>query len=384
MRLIVLAIAAALLVAGGVIGALLHYDEDVALAWITPKKKADGQEPPAAPDYRKVNAWLIRGAGSAGRVDVFFIHANDHQSRKTWNGALYSPEEQPLGHLQEVVMPVDAGPFAELGPLWVPSYRQPSLFTRFAGEERADAAAAARDLALGDITSAFQVFLKARDPERPFVVAGYGDGALFAARLMRDIISRDRELRGKLVAAYALGLPLHESAFRPLACRELGQPRCLIALTPIDRQFGRYRTWLSNETLTAREEQGYQPTGRGPLLCTYIDFEGAEGRLMGLKPAPDSPLQQIEQKLRPVCEDGLLVYETPDDQRVEQPERFGRYVLPDGINPIYGALARDARSRADNLRSLLVREEENAQVLPAFEPAEDVNVAPVKTVPTAP
>src|SRR5690606_32409494 len=102
--------------------------------------------------------------------------------------------------LTRVVLPNYAGPFAALGAVSAPRYRQGSLYTRLTLR---DDAREARAFAYRDVAAAFETWI-ARHPQGPIVLAGVEQGGELVERLLRERVAPDPDLRRRLVAAYLM------------------------------------------------------------------------------------------------------------------------------------------------------------------------------------
>jgi len=350
------------------------FQDEVGLWLINPNRSYEAFTPPPAPGYASDKAWLVRGEGD-GPVDVFFIHNNVYRGDGRWNAPFDRADQLPF--LKDVLLPLEAGPFANLGAMWAPRYRQPTFYARFTQKQPGRAS---RDTAYRDVSAAFSLFLAERDPDQPFIVVGYGDGALFAGRLLEKRISPNPDLMRRMAATYAIEMPLSVGAFGDWACSEPGQARCLVAFTPVDRRFTEYQDRLRNRTLTLRPQAGYVSTSETPLLCAPPSIPHETTAKV------TSAADFIETELWARCEGGLLLFGPPDEGALRQARFFGRQWLPDRINHFYGALEYDAFDRAAAAVALLkqekVQEEIDANTPPPFGPVEEIDVAPIRKVPT--
>ena len=350
------------------------FQDDVGLWLINPSRSYEAYTPPPAPGYASDESWLARGDGD-GPVDIFFIHNNIYRGDGRWNAPHDRDDQLPF--LRDVLLPLEAGPFQALGPLWAPRYRQPTFYARFTQKQPGRAS---RDTAYRDVSAAFSLFLAERAPHRPYIVVGYGDGALLAARLLEQRIEPNVELKRRMAAAYAIEMPLSLGAFGDMACSRPGQPRCLVAFAPVDRRFTRYQERLRSRTLTLRADAGYVSTSDGPLLCAPPSIPAETEALTASSAAP------IRTELWAKCEGGLLLFGPPEEGALRQARFFGRQWLPDRINHFYGALKLDAFDRSAAVLALLKdeqrQEEIDAATPPPFGPVEEIEAAPINTVPT--
>lgn len=165
-----------------------------------------------------------------GGAAVFFIHPTSYVSRDHWNAPLDDPETNARTAL---FLRGQASAFNEAGEIWAPRYRQATFgafLTSVADSERA------LQLAYQDVIAAFDSFLRQVGPDRPLILAGHSQGALHLTRLLRERVAADPALRRRIVAAYAVGWPVSESADLP----RMGLPQCARA-----DQSGCVLSWLT-------------------------------------------------------------------------------------------------------------------------------------------
>jgi hypothetical protein len=177
----------------------------------------DPERTPPAPDYAEPAAWaalpqLDDGADVAlaelplvaaedAAADVFYVHPT------TWLGSSWNaPTDDPdvIEATTRGATLIQASAFNACCAVYAPRYRQ--VHGRaFTHPDEPGARAIA--VAYGDLEAAFEEFL-ARTGERPFILAGHSQGAVLAARLLRERIAGS-PAQQRLVAAYLVGAPLH-------------------------------------------------------------------------------------------------------------------------------------------------------------------------------
>ncbi|MEM1379240.1 MAG: DUF3089 domain-containing protein [Pseudomonadota bacterium] len=359
---------AILLVGLSLVGALAWtFQDEIGLWVIDPNRSYEAYTPPPPPNYADPSAWLAREDAPDAPADIFFIHNNVYRGDGQWNAPFDRDTQLPF--LRDVLLPLEAGPFDPFGALWAPRYRQATFYARFTQKQPG---VAARDTAYRDVAAAFEQFLAERDPEQPFFLVGYGDGALFVGRLLEKKIIGNEALEPYLAAAYALEMPLSETMFGDTACTRPDQARCLVAFTPVDTRFTEYQERLRAKTLTLRPMAGYQSTSATALLCNPPRLSetmvALEGKTWSTPPAG----------VAPQCEDGLLIVPTPEDRQLRQRRFFGQQWYPDHINLFFGVLQQDAGARLEAVIRNLSTE---ANTAPPMMEAEDIEDAPINVVP---
>ena len=155
----------------------------------------------AALDYGDPSNWAYAGntSGATQAVDVFFVGPTTFMGTAAqFNLPLDMPELRRsfLGAIN-----MEKGIYDAKANFYAPYYRQAGL-----NVYRLDAGAAAPYFALAyqDVKAAFEHYLKHRNPDRPFILAGFSQGADMIVRLLKDKF-RDPALQARLIAAYAIG-----------------------------------------------------------------------------------------------------------------------------------------------------------------------------------
>ena len=159
---------------------------------------------PAAPQYADSSQWYISDRHAP--ADIFYIISTEtgdyplaggiisHYS-DTYNDSTRLPL---LGEMQGVDRLVS-------GTLnyYSPYYRQCSLQTFMS-----DSTTLARlPVAIDDVRRAFGYYLKHLNGGRPFVLAGYSQGAMIMLELMKEM---DKKTYDKMIAAYAIGITISQ------------------------------------------------------------------------------------------------------------------------------------------------------------------------------
>jgi hypothetical protein len=231
-RFLVLAIAAVTLLA---LAAAAIWRDDILEALLDPKIPYAVYHPPRAPDYQKPTSWAETPGYSTNAyatVDVFFVHPTTFNGGRDWNGPI--DDNGALRNLRQVMLPNYAGPFATVGQVYAPLYRQASLYTTLT---LFDDAIEAREFAYRDILASFRRFRLLAGDQRPFILAGVEQGGVLASRLLREEITTDPALRRRLVAAYLIetAVSAARSADDAPACQTADQTGCLLAWISMDR-----------------------------------------------------------------------------------------------------------------------------------------------------
>ena len=142
--------------------ALIYLQNDIHRNYLDPKIPFQIYRPPPAPDYRLADGWYLNPAiagyyADPRKVDVFFIHGTSFNGHSGWLGNISSNAIKE--EVQRVQLSNYAAPFAIMGNVYAPKYRQASLYTQLTLKQDA---VEARQFAYGDIAAAFQRFFQRR------------------------------------------------------------------------------------------------------------------------------------------------------------------------------------------------------------------------------
>ena len=159
---------------------------------------AGGESLPVAPVYSDSTQWYISPRG--GEVDIFYVISTEtgdydldgvmRHYADTYNDSVRQPM---LGEMQGVDDLLGGG-----FNFFSPYYRQCSLssFT-------SDSLLARRlPVPMSDVRGAFDHYLTHFNAGRPFILAGFSQGAMIALQLLKEMDAATRE---RLVAAYIIG-----------------------------------------------------------------------------------------------------------------------------------------------------------------------------------
>jgi hypothetical protein len=198
---------------------------------------------PPPPDYSHPASWAVTPSATGksllsppgvvpldpdrAEVDLFFVHPTTYFGSSGWNAA--TNDLRANEGVDEMVVPGQVTAFNGCARIWVPRYRQATLWVFIAPDENGRRAL---ELAYQDVRRAFRHWLEHHRSGRPFLLASHSQGTLHALRLLEEEIL-PAGLADDLVAAYLIGywIPRDKlQALRPL--RPAASPsdtRCLIA-----------------------------------------------------------------------------------------------------------------------------------------------------------
>jgi hypothetical protein len=336
------------------------FRDDILKASIDPKAPFQTYRPPPPADYAKRSGWALAPADMARAtaadppVDVFFVHSTTYDSPAQWNAPL--TDERSQHELQTVMLPNYAGPFARVGRVFAPQYREATLFSLMTFR---DDAQDARRLAYDDVRNAFEAYLQRYNDGRPFILAGGQEGGLIVARLLEEVVARDPAIRRRLVAAYLIDTPAPASVFGPgaafPACRARGEAHCVVGWTQIvgaapglaSRRLERAVWWTEGGDL--KSSRGEAQLCVNPLLGVQTDQ--AAPRRLNLGAANATGLEWgarpafLSREVSARCVGGVLEVSPPNSGSLKPSGSWtDRKKAPD-FNLFYADLEADAEAR---------------------------------------
>lgn len=347
------------LLALALIAAFVFRDQ-ILRASLDPRQPFQTYRPPSAPDYSTRAAWALLPADPAhpgaldGAVDVFFVHPTTYNGGEQWNGPIAYP--RAARQLAGVMLPNYAGPFARLGRVFAPRYRQASVYAMASLREDA---LEARRFAYGDVKAAFDAFIGRYSSGRPFILVGVEQGGSLLALLLRDEIASQPDLRRRMLAAYLIQtlVPADDYGLQaPVpACAARSQAHCVVAYMPVrEGRQGTARRILARG-MAWNAEGELAPLGARTPLCV--------NPLLGARSDAAAPLRDslgaanatdLEWGLRPgylphevsaQCRGGLLWVSRPKSPTLKAVGGWVEQQKAPGYNLFYADLEADARAR---------------------------------------
>ncbi|MBM3413926.1 MAG: DUF3089 domain-containing protein [Bacteroidetes bacterium] len=188
-------------------------------------KKYTFRNDTGVPDYSNLDHWAahplkkdpsdsipapLRNGDKAAIADVFFVHPTTFTNKGDFargNAAIDDPYLNAKTDYSTILFQASA--FNQYGQIFAPRYRQAHIRNFYA----ADSASSNRALALAyqDVRTAFIYYLEHFNNGRPILLAAHSQGALHAIWLLKEFFD-GKPLQNQLVAAYAVGWPLHVKA----------------------------------------------------------------------------------------------------------------------------------------------------------------------------
>jgi len=328
---------------------------------LDPKVPFQTYRPPPAPDYSSRQAWALmptlpeRPTAQEPSADVFFVSPTMYDGGEHWNAPI---DHGRTDHLfREVMAPNYAGPFVRVGRIFAPRYRQASLYSHLTLREDAREA---RRFAYGDVAAAFREYLARDNQGRPFIVVGVEQGATLAARLLREEIASNPQLRARLVAAYLIEAVVPTDAPPLPPCESREQTGCLaswISVPAGDPERGRIQldralVWGAGGELV--NLKGRAALCFNPLLGAVTEAPAparlhqgaanATGLEWGARPA------FLTRQVSARCQGGVLQVSKPKSASLQRSGSWEDRRKVPGYNLFYADLEADAQGRVAALR----------------------------------
>lgn len=155
-------------------------------------------------NYQSPLLWARKDETVSQPVDVFLIGATaDLGKDGTFQSSTYLPIDR---HWQERLLNLQEGLYADSCRIFAPYYSQVCLSTYYLKDADRGPYFA---VAYKDLRNAFLYYLEHENQGRPFLLAGYSQGADLGLRLMEEFFD-DQSLQSRLVAAYLIGWRITE------------------------------------------------------------------------------------------------------------------------------------------------------------------------------
>lgn len=339
------------------VAALLIWRDDILEALLDPKLPYAVYKAPPAPDYARASAWAhLPADASVGRrpADVFFVHPTTFDGGKNWNGPIDDRRSAAL--LEQVMLPNYAAPFAGVGRVFAPRYRQASLYTSLT---LFDDAIEARQFAYGDVREAFDYFRDHLNRDRPFILVGVEQGGALAARLLREEIAGDPAVKRRLVAAYLIETVVPADDYGPgsavPACAARDQAGCVVAWMSVGRGEIGHALRIFNRAVVWNGHGHLAPLAGRAVLCVNpllgaigvadapaalnLGAANATGLEWGARPG------FMARQVGAQCVDGILRVSRPRSASLRPTGGWAERLRVRGYNLFYADLEADAQRR---------------------------------------
>ena len=352
-----------------VLAAAFYWRYDILRTTLDPKIPFQTYEPPPAPDYAKTEAWALGppvpagawgGPGPKPPADVFFVHPTTYDGGRDWN----APYDQPKAarDLARVMLPNYAAPFARVGLIYAPRYRQASLYTFLTLR---DDARDARRFAYDGVRAAFRHYLRHDNGGRPLILVGVEQGGILAARLLNEEIATDPALRARLAGVYLIETVVpadeYDAAAVVPACSSRNQAGCVVAWASIvDGDFQQAQELTNRSLIWKAGDELVTLDGRAalcvnPLLGARNEIRAPARLNLGAANATGlewgSRPSLLKRQVWAQCENGLLHTGKPKSTSLRDSGSWTDRRKVDGFNLFWADIEADAQARVAALRA---------------------------------
>lgn len=379
---------AAGLVLGAVLVAAVAFQDSIFRFVMSPRTPFQITTPPPAPEYGARGAWLLWPQAPSKSVDVFYVHSTTYYRRRQWNAPINHDDADRIRRM--IAAPNEAGPFFQIADVYGPRYREATVYSLFTHKYDG---LAARKLAYEDVRRAFDAFLSARDPKKPLILVGYGQGGLHVLGLLNAYFQGEpNALRHRLVAAYVIGFATPKAFADRIVpslpiCAKEDDVRCLVSYVDFEQRFDEEMARARSRSLVWDESGDLASMPGGELVCVnplswsttddyqpsaaHIGAASATGVGFGARPP------KLSHAIGAKCERGILVVDTPRQTYLRRSAWYGAKWKAQPFNLFYFDLEANVGVR---LNALVDRLKNDAELLPPIGEAVDVEVSPINKV----
>jgi hypothetical protein len=339
-----------------------RWRDDIIRTTLDPKVPFQTYTPPPAADYARRDAWVLlpprpeTSTPGQPAVDVFFVHPTTYDGGRHWNAPVDDPEAGEV--LERVMLPNYAAPYARVGRVFAPRYRQASLYAVMTLREDARDA---RRLAYDDVRRAFQHYVERYNQGRPVLLVGVEQGGTLAARLLAQEIAADAGLSARLVGAHLIETVTPEANPPVPACTSRAQARCVLAYAAVREGDARQARRLLERSLVWTGQDRLETLHGAPALCVnavlgarteaqaparaHLGAANATGLEWGSR-AGFMP-RQVSTR----CQGGVLYVSRPASPSLRPAGGWAERRRAPGYNLFYADLEADAAARVAALQA---------------------------------
>lgn len=345
--------------------------------------------PPPPPEYGARGAWLLWAEAPSKSIDVFYVHSTTYYRRRRWNAPINHDNADAIR--RQIAAPNEAGPFLQVGDVYGPRYREATVYSLFTHKYDS---LAAHELAYEDVRRAFEVFLSARDPEKPLMLVGYGQGGLHVLGLLNHFFQGEvNPLRHRLAAAYVIGFATTSQALARLnpafpVCEDASSVRCLVSYVDYEARFDEEMARTRRRTLIWDQAGHLQSAPGDALVCVnplswtpddgYRDPSQHKGAASATGVGFGALPPKIARAVGARCDRGVLVVDRPRQTYLRRSGWYGAKWKAQPYNLFYFDLEENAALRAATLAERLKTDPE---ILAPIGETVDVGDSPVNKVP---
>ncbi|MDR3256772.1 MAG: DUF3089 domain-containing protein [Endomicrobium sp.] len=159
-------------------------------------------------DYNNPNNWLaLPGKKDLIRnVDIFFIYPTAWRANGQY--PIAEIDNQEMRHWAKYYLKFRASAFNTAGNIFAPYYRQLDAFFAVQIGSPQKAYLYYQGIPKTDILAAFDYYIKNFNNNKPFILAGHSQGSIMIAEILSDYMKANPEVYKRMIAAYAIGIPL--------------------------------------------------------------------------------------------------------------------------------------------------------------------------------
>ena len=227
------------------------------MLYIMPWKNFSEKEVPTKLQYEKSYSWIAHPthldlskflpdqnsiSNTKKDVVVFFVHPTTFINRKSWNQPKNDYEANEI--LRKRILINQAVIFSACCDVYVPAYRQATLYSFVAGKQNQEKAFS---IAYQDVLASFEYFNQNFRNGRPYILAGHSQGSMHALKLLKEI-RNNSHLYSDMVAAYLVGFNITKSDIYPTkVCESEDSINCVVAWNSVEKNG--FVTFKSEEDL---------------------------------------------------------------------------------------------------------------------------------------
>ena len=163
-----------------------------------------GKPSPATPDYNDATQWYV--ADRHGEADLFYIVSTETSDYTLADGTTYHHADTHNDSIRELLHEEMQGVDILLSGnlnFFSPYYRQCTLETFVSDSLTAERLPVASD----DVRRAFRHYLKYMNNGRPFILAGFSQGAMILLDVLKEM---DDDTYSRMIAAYIIGMAISQ------------------------------------------------------------------------------------------------------------------------------------------------------------------------------
>lgn len=314
---------------------------------------------PKAPEYSLLKNWYFLENPNSD-VAIFIIHPTTYYNgKKGWNIAIDDNKSRKI--LNDIVIPNHIMPFSHAGDIFMPYYRQATLYSTLAFN---DDTKESLNLAYKDIEIAFDAFLK-QIKDKPFIIVGINQGGLHASRLIQSKIANNI-LEKRLISAYLIDQTIGKDEFNKTnfgnlkICSNKNETNCIITYKIIDEKNNRNQFLFKKRTPLWTKEKQYHPLSKKENICVNPLNGGEKTGSSSKENFGAVSASGLENNIRPPflphetganCIDGILKVSASRSQNLKpNPFILGTFFKVNNYNLFYDAIMKDAKTRAINYK----------------------------------